>query len=200
VSKKGSGFERSFCKDLGLWWTDGKRDDIFWRTASSGARATMRFKKGRRTADSYADVMAIHITGKPLTDHSVFSLKRGYTGKKGKKSLNWASLLDIIDSPDNLKTEPAIVEWWKEIEKTRRQAMREHSFLIFKRDRKKELIGMAPSTFNYLEKMNTLYNGPTALISTSDICIIIMPLESFFSWCKPESLGRVIKQIKRRKK
>jgi hypothetical protein len=197
---KGAGFEREFCKELSLWWTEGKRDDIFWRTAGSGARATTRFKKGRRTADSYGDVKAEHEIGKPLTNHYVFSLKRGYTGKKGKKDLAWANLLDIIDTPDYIKTKPAIVQWWEEIEWTQDKSFREHAFLVFKRDRKKKLICMAPSTFNYLERANCLYNGPTALVSTIDLCVITMPLESFFNWCQPEALGRKKRIIKRRKK
>lgn len=44
---KGSVFEREICKALGRWWTDGERDDIFWRTAGSGARATCRLERGK---------------------------------------------------------------------------------------------------------------------------------------------------------
>lgn len=200
MSKKGPGFERSFCKELSLWWTEDKRDDIFWRTASSGARATTRFKKGLRTADSYGDVKAEHPIGKPLTNQSVFSLKRGYTGKKQKMKLKWANLLDILDTPDHIKTKPAIVQWWEEIESTREKAYREYSFLVFKRDRKKILISMAPSTFNILERLNGFYNGPTSLMSTASLCIVTMPVESFFIWCQPESLGRQKRVIKRRKR
>ena len=36
---KGSEFEREMCKCLSLWWTDSKRDDVFWRSAQSGGRA-----------------------------------------------------------------------------------------------------------------------------------------------------------------
>jgi len=197
---KGAGFEREFCKELSLWWTEGRRNDIFWRTAGSGARATARFKKGQRTADSYGDVKAEHEIGKPLTNYCVFSLKRGYTGKKQNMKLRWANILDIIDTPDRIKTKPAIVQWWDEIEWTLGKAFREHAFLVFKRDRKEKLISMAPSTFNYLERLNSYYNGPTVLVSTKAVCIITMPLESFFNWCQPESLGRKKRIIRRRKK
>ena len=38
---KGAGYERDVCKRLSLWVTNGKRQDIFWRSAMSGGRATI---------------------------------------------------------------------------------------------------------------------------------------------------------------
>lgn len=38
---KGSAFERVICKKLSLWVTDGERQDVFWRSAMSGGRATV---------------------------------------------------------------------------------------------------------------------------------------------------------------
>jgi len=29
-AKKGPKFERKMCKKFSLWWTNNKRDDIFW--------------------------------------------------------------------------------------------------------------------------------------------------------------------------
>ena len=201
ASNKGPKYERKFCKDLSRWWTNGKRDDIFWRTSSSGARATVRLKKGLRTADSYGDVKAEHELGKPLTKTSVFSLKRGYTGKKGKNSLKWASLLDIIDSIEGTKNEPAIVGWWNELLKIQKDARRKRCFLVFQRDRKKGLIGMAPSVFRQLERLNTLYEEEYALIKKTSTVLVLMPVDNFFTWCKPESLGRkYMRKIVRRKR
>lgn len=199
-SQKGPGFERGFCKRLSLWWSGHKRDDIFWRTAGSGARATARAKKGLRTADSYGDVKAEHILGKPLTMKSVFSLKRGYTGKKGKKSLKWASLLDLIDNPSTTKGVPAIAKWWEELLTLQVQSKRKNAFLVFKRDRKKELIGMAPSVLAKIEQLSGEYKGEYVMTKSGLTIMILMPVENFFAWCKPESLGRNMRQIKRRKR
>ncbi len=55
---KGSNFEREICKLLSLWWTNDKRDDIFWRTSGSGARATTRSKTKQKTFGQYGDVQA----------------------------------------------------------------------------------------------------------------------------------------------
>ena len=62
--RKGSGFEREIAKDLSLWITKDLRNDIFWRTHSSGSLGTVG---GRRL--EYGDIMAIDDLGKPLTDN-----------------------------------------------------------------------------------------------------------------------------------
>ncbi len=73
---KGSSFERDVCKLLSRWWSHNKRDDIFWRTSGSGARATKR--KGKKTFGQYGDVQAIDPVGQPLIDMICFELKKGY--------------------------------------------------------------------------------------------------------------------------
>lgn len=40
--RKGSSFERKICRLLSLWWSNGINPNIFWRSSSSGARATQR--------------------------------------------------------------------------------------------------------------------------------------------------------------
>lgn len=113
-SSKGSVFEREFCKRLGLWWTQDlpePRDDVFWRTPTSGARATSRRKRGRQTRNQYGDVMATDLVGQPLLDLVVFELKRGYNrvscqdlldcknGQRGGgKGKNWFDWIDHCES------------------------------------------------------------------------------------------------------
>lgn len=75
-SHKGSAFERAFCKDLSRWWTDGERDDVFWRTSGSGARATAR--TGQSTFGQYGDIQATDPIGQPLVNLVTFELKAGY--------------------------------------------------------------------------------------------------------------------------
>ena len=72
---KGPQFERQFSKELSLWWTDGKDDSVFWRTQSSGARATIRTKQGKRTDGQYGDIAAMNEDGKKLLRLFTFSLK-----------------------------------------------------------------------------------------------------------------------------
>ena len=78
MSNKGGNFERLICKQMGLWWTDGERDDIFWRTSQSGGRATTRSKSGKQTFGQYGDISATDPIGQPLLDACSFELKIGY--------------------------------------------------------------------------------------------------------------------------
>lgn len=87
-SSKGSQFERQICKLLSLWWSNNKSDAIFWRTSTSGARATSRAKKGRKTSGQCGDICATHPSGAPFVDVFTVELKNGY----GK-----ASPFDLID-------------------------------------------------------------------------------------------------------
>jgi len=56
---KGAEFERSVCKRLSLWISRGKRDDLFWRSAMSGGRATIGKAKGADRGAQVGDVSAI---------------------------------------------------------------------------------------------------------------------------------------------
>jgi hypothetical protein len=85
---KGGAFERLICKKLSLWWTDGKRDDIFARTASSGGRATQRSKKNLTTFGQYGDIQAADPIGQPLIDLAVIECKDGYASN---------SIADLLD-------------------------------------------------------------------------------------------------------
>lgn len=81
--QKGSGFEREVCKSLSLWMTHGKRDDIFWRTAMSGGRATISSKRPRcgrlwelsRRGAQVGDICAIHPLGHALTSRFLLECK-----------------------------------------------------------------------------------------------------------------------------
>lgn len=84
---KGSAFERLVCKELSLWVSNGIRDDLYWRSAMSGGRASVRFKKTNKTSSTQAgDITAIDPLGKPLLD--VFCIEC-----KTYKALHYQSLL-----------------------------------------------------------------------------------------------------------
>jgi len=73
--QKGSTFEREMCKKLSLWVSEGKHDDLFWRSAMSGGRATVRAKKGQTTASGHGDITAVTPGGNVLTDKYVIECK-----------------------------------------------------------------------------------------------------------------------------
>jgi hypothetical protein len=66
--QKGAGFERLVCKALSLWVSRGKRDDVFWRSAMSGGRATIGRRQGKDRGAQAGDISAIHRVGLPFLD------------------------------------------------------------------------------------------------------------------------------------
>jgi len=140
-SSKGSAFERKVCSQLSLWWSDGEDDDIFYRTAGSGARATARSKRGKKTENSYGDVGYTKPEGKPLIDLLLLELKRGYTTQ--------ISALDFVDQLVKRKP-PILKQWWDKAEAERKEAGRKYTVIIFRRDSHQACIFMSPELFSTL--------------------------------------------------
>lgn len=65
--KKGSEFERLICKKLSLWVSQGANDDLFWRSAMSGGRASVQYKKGIANRQA-GDITAVSPEGHEFTD------------------------------------------------------------------------------------------------------------------------------------
>lgn len=93
---KGSEFERQVCRQLTEWVTGKRRPEIFWRSATSGAKATSEIKAGRRSHMG-GDIVAIHPEGQWFT--TLFSVEC-----KNRKSFGAL--------PYFLLGEVALYEWW----------------------------------------------------------------------------------------
>jgi len=136
---KGGAYERAICKALSLWWTEEGRDDVFWRSSTSGGRATVRSRQGRATFGQYGDVQATDPIGQPLIDLCTIELKCGY----GK-----TSIADVLDAPPTAATQ----QWLKfveQAEESQRAASAPYWLLITKRDRRDSMIFM-PRPFHGL--------------------------------------------------
>jgi len=70
--RKGSSFEREISRELSLWISKGARNDLFWRTHSSGALGTISKKMSQ-----YGDIMSIEDGGKPFTDRCNIECRHG---------------------------------------------------------------------------------------------------------------------------
>jgi hypothetical protein len=103
MSTKGAAFEREISYALSHWWSGGKRDDLFWRTHGSGARATSRGKRGKQTAGQYGDICASDPAGADLLKLFTFSLKTGYARE---------TLQDLVDDPMNPASRPSAWPVW----------------------------------------------------------------------------------------
>lgn len=129
-----------------MWWTEGKDDDTFWRSQASGARATIRRKKGKNTKGQYGDLCATSAKGSVLTEQIIFELKCGY---------NSVRITDLVDKPPRAKTQ--VIEAW--IDKVY-QAMKDGNtfswIFIHKRARKEVMVFFPAALFNDMEKNKVL--------------------------------------------
>lgn len=73
--QKGNAFEREICRRLSLWYSKGKRSDIFWRTATSGGRATSGLKAGKLYRSQVGDVGAVDEVGAEFLSKYILELK-----------------------------------------------------------------------------------------------------------------------------
>lgn len=178
---KGGDFEREIAKELSLWWTNGERDDVFWRTDGSGGRATNRFKQGKATANSYGDLTFIDPVGKPFIDQFLLELKRGYS--------NTISILYTIDG--RCKTYD-LFNFWAQAERDRVLAGRPWSILIFRRDRLQVCAMINKSLFNKITRWVGGYSATTHVeIATVDgDRLVVLPFYEFIKWLQPETIKR----------
>lgn len=171
---KGSSFERKICKQLSQWWTEGEKDDVFWRTAGSGSRATVRGKRGKDTTNSAGDIGYIDEIGKPLIDLFVIELKRGYSRD--------ISILDFIDSR---KRKPLLEKWWMKAYTECTNSKRFSYWIIFQRDNHTPVLLLPQQAFAEIELYHTIY--PHVIVSISNYNCFIS-FDRFLDWCTPDGI------------
>jgi hypothetical protein len=202
---KGSSFEREICKLLSSWWSDGQRDDIFWRTSGSGARATVRQKIGKKTYGQEGDIQAVDPIGSPLTKLFTIELKRGYSKN---------TILDIIDAPKKAKpqiyeqfiiqsmTEQANSGTWAWCLITKRNSketmifMPHYSFVTFTKDTQKALGFSRVEILMYFKK--PYFWNTKSGIRKEEIKerVIGLKLKDFLRWVSPKDIKQIYKQYK----
>ena len=150
---KGSQFERDICRKLSLWWTDGARDDVFWRTSQSGGRATTRAKAGKalQAKGAYGDIAAIDPVGEPLINAVSIEVKRGY---------NRFSLQDLMDGTP-AEERYGLASFLDQARRDAAASGREW-LLIWKRDRRAPLVFYTRQVLNKLESLGLAWGPPPA--------------------------------------
>lgn len=146
---KGSSFEREMCKVLSLWWSKGRRDDIYWRTAGSGARAKVRSKTKQTTFGQYGDIQATDPIGQPLIDLCTIELKRGYST---------STFADLLEPPTRDDSKPGIFEnFILQATMDSKNAKTPYWMLIVKRNRREAFV-LIPSPFHdMLQKYHAVF-------------------------------------------
>lgn len=134
---KGSEFERKICKALSAWYSDGEHDDLCWRSAGSGARGTTTKTK---TAGYHGDICAIS----PLMEDffNVFCIE-----------LKHYAEIDITEPLRALKC-PRLFTFWKQTKRSAVHSNR-HPLLIYKMNRRPEMIMMEKRLFDHAGLMKT---------------------------------------------
>lgn len=180
---KGSEFERKIAKKLSLWWTEEKRDDIFWLTAGSGARATVRAKNGVETKYQYGDISFIDPEGKSLVDYFLIELKTGYPD------------LGIMLLIDGKQKNPVLVKWWNKAENEKEFGKRKATILIIKRDYKHPIIVFDQRTFSKIESYAGVWKKDIISIYLTAIkrSLVVIPLYPFLEYCSSETIRLFIK-------
>ncbi len=190
---KGSAFERLIATRLSLWWTqdetDGPKEDIFWRTSTSGARATSRHKKKLRTRNQHGDLCAIDPIGQPLLDLVTIEIKRGY---------NKATVQDLLDATDHA-AEQTYTEWFRKSEKSRKAAGSRYWLVIVRRNGREATVFMPELLWNEL-KGNERYPPVPSIIIQAEIgireeTIFGMRLDAFLKLVIPTDIKRVLRKL-----
>jgi len=188
---KGGQFERDICRELSMWWTDGERDDVFWRTSQSGGRATTRRKKGKKTFGQYGDVQATDPIGQPLIDLCTIELKKGY---------NKASCGDLLDK--NLRFEGKPTPWEKMVHQAigqAKEAQTSYWWLIHKRDHRETILYFPGRFFGEVGLLLSSIRPVVVLETRNNYRVVGMSLTRFLQ-ATPPKFFQPLKKIRLMKK
>lgn len=180
---KGNEFERKICKTLSLWFSDGEDDDIFWRTSGSGARASTRAKKGKKTKYDYGDVTFTNPKGQEFIDFFLIEVKIGYTE---------TNPLDFLDTPK--KATNNLKNWWEKAEKERIFGQRNETLIIFKRDRKRICCMISEKMFFIILDLFGKRKIEYIAVKLSDKTLVILDFYALFELLDSTALVKYIKE------
>ena len=176
---KGPKFERWLCEQLSRWWTNGERTDVFWRTSSSGGRATTRSKSGQKTKGQYGDICATDPIGQPLLDLLTIEVKRGY---------NKYTIADLLDRPEGAAKQK-YEQWITKAIHDHEQAGSFSWMLIVKRDRRQPIVLLPAYLFKDLEGIQESWHM-TILLGLDWLELSACQLEDFLQAVSPEVIRR----------
>jgi len=161
--QKGAAFEREVCVILSKWITCSKSEDVFWRSAMSGGRATVAHAKGTRLASQAGDISCISPMGNRFI--STFAVECKFYAK--------------LDYEGLLTGKGKLLNFWAEIN---RQAARYQKlpFLVCRQNRMHPHVCLDKAGMRKLG----LHDIRTTLISTPHD-LYILDLTKFVKICRP---------------
>jgi len=153
---KGSSYERKICKLLSVWWTEGERDDVFWRTAGSGARATSRRKQGKHTFGQTGDVQATDPIGQPLIDLFSIELKKGYSKD---------TFMDVFDKKPHM-AQQGFEKWFAQAREDYKDAGAKSYMIITERNQRASLVFIKDKAYRKLIEYGVDFGYPVMRTTT----------------------------------
>jgi len=174
---KGSSFEREIAVKLSLWWSEGKRDDVFFRSSNSGGRFTVRNKVNKDTFLGSGDIVASDPSGKPLMDKWSIEAKTGYGVSTDKGIIRW----DILDFIDSRQKEPVLQKMWNQCKRDANLTHR-NPILIFRRNGRSPCIMIDWQYYTKLCNFFGAFYGDYIILNTGNFFCFVTPLDYFFEW------------------
>jgi hypothetical protein len=169
-----------------MWWTKGERDDVFWRSAGSGAMAKTRSKVGKSTYGQYGDIQAVDPIGEPLLSVFTIEIKRGYSK---------FMFMDMVDKPEKAG-EQEWEKWHDQVTTDSKNAGSPFWWLITRRDRRMPLIFLPGRAWNILKEAGLGQKGPwlmarVILKSGKRAWVGGMLLNDFLDQISPDDIKRL---------
>jgi len=164
-SSKGFGFARQMCVLWSKWWTDDKDEDLFWRTAGSGSRATTRRKRGAEDKWNHGDMKPDAPEGYELCAKWCFEFK-------------FYQKYDIKGVIHHVNQQSDWMQWWAKIV-DEAEAVGRDPILVTKQNKGKPIIWFHEDTWFGLQRCCDM---PEA------------PMIRMFEWTDPESVRQVLKE------
>lgn len=172
--QKGAQFERDVCEFLSQWLSEGKRKDLFWRSAMSGGRATVARKRGKHLKAQEGDITATHPIGHKLTNLFLIECK-------------FYANLNILSMMEDGEVKTGLAFFWDKLcedaEKSNKYPM-----LIAKENRRKPLLILTSLGLDEFQPLDILDDEVAAFPRRG---ASLFYLEEFFSASDP----RYLKQI-----
>lgn len=192
--RKGGAFERLIASKLSEWWTNGKHDDYFWRSAGSGGRATVRGRRGKNTSGHASDIAATCGYAEPLTKLLVFEAKRGYS----KDTIH-----DIFDHHPDRKSLTQYQEWFEQATLAAKYGKVPFWMVIHQRNGRDIMSYVPAKLIKLLQEVGCAVSGSVHFVRHRDreaLSVVGMQLSYFFDRvCRMDVLA-VLRHLKKGKK
>lgn len=184
MGQKGSPYERELCRKLSLWWTGGKRDDVFWRSSTSGAMATTRGKKGKKTEGHASDISSTHPSSAAFTDLLAIEAKRGY---------NNVHIGDMLEPKSFART--TFLGWAAQARASCDLAGTYSYIIIHRRDRKESIVYVPKPVWILIHSIHKADPAPYGEVYLEAGDFHVMPLDTFLSVIKPATIKELVKKV-----